>query len=42
VIRLAEPRFSASTMIMDSMSHWLIGRVIDWTTNASEPRTDSW
>jgi hypothetical protein len=41
VIRLAEPRLSASTMIMVSISHWLTGWHIDCTTNASLPRTDS-
>ena len=41
MIRLAEPRFSASTMISASINHLLTGCTIDCTTNASEPRTDS-
>jgi hypothetical protein len=41
VIRLADARFSASTMISCSMIHWLIGAVWLWMTKASEPRTDS-
>ncbi len=28
-------------MIRDSITHWLMGWVIDSTRNASEPRTDS-
>jgi hypothetical protein len=39
VIRLADARFSASTMMSCSMSHSLIGAVCDWMTNASQPRT---
>jgi len=41
VIRLADARFSASTMISCSMIHSLIGEVWLWITNASLPRTDS-
>ena len=41
VIRLADARFSASTMIRCSMIHSLIGAVWLWITNASQPRTDS-
>ena len=41
MIRLADARFSASTMISCSMIHWLIGAVCDCSTNASHPRTDS-
>ncbi len=40
-MRLAEARFSASTMISCSMIHSLTGDVCDWMTNASQPRTDS-
>jgi hypothetical protein len=32
---------SASTRISDSITHWLIGDVYDWITNASVPRTES-
>ena len=39
VIRLAEARLSASTMIRCSISHWLIGAQWLWMTNASQPRT---
>ena len=41
VIRLAEARLSASTMISCSMSQVLIGAVWLCTTKASQPRTDS-
>ena len=41
MIRLADARFSASTMISCSMIHWLIGAVWLWMTKASDPRTDS-
>src|ERR1044072_394394 len=41
VIRLAEARFSASTMISCSITHWLMGAQWLWMTNASHPRTDS-
>ena len=41
MIRLADARFSASTMISCSISHWLMGAVWDWMTKASQPRTDS-
>ena len=40
-MRFAEPRLSASHITSVSISHWLTGVVIDWTTNASQPRTDS-
>ncbi|MND06951.1 hypothetical protein D3C83_286490 [compost metagenome] len=42
MIRRAEPRLSASIMTSVSTIQVLIGMVIDWTTKASEPRTDSW
>ena len=41
MIRFAEARLSASTMIRCSMIHSLIGAVWLWMTNASLPRTDS-
>ncbi len=41
VIRLAEARLSASTMISCSMTASLIGAECDCRTNASHPRTDS-
>ena len=41
VMRLADARFSASTMISCSMIHSLIGAEWLCSTNASEPRTDS-
>ena len=41
VMRLAEARLSASTMISCSMIHLLIGSVWLCITNASQPRTDS-
>ena len=41
VIRLAEARLSASTMIRLSITQVLIGVVQLWSTNASQPRTDS-
>ena len=41
MIRLAEARLSASTMIRCSMIHSLIGAVWLWITKASQPRTDS-
>src|SRR5437660_2970846 len=41
VIRLADARFRASTMISCSITHWLIGAQWLWMTNASVPRTDS-
>jgi len=41
VIRFAEARLSASTMISCSMIQWLIGAVWACRTNASQPRTDS-
>ena len=41
VIRLADARFSASTMISCSMIWSLIGAECAWITNASQPRTDS-
>ncbi len=40
-MRLADARFSASTMISCSMIHLLIGAVWLCSTNASQPRTDS-
>ena len=42
VMRLAEARLRASTMISCSMIHWLIGEVWLCSTNASQPRTESW
>ena len=41
VMRRADARLSASTMISCSMIHWLIGDVWLCSTNASHPRTDS-
>ena len=41
MIRLADARLSASTMISCSMIQWLIGAVWLCSTNASQPRTDS-
>ena len=41
MIRLAEPRFSASTMIRVSMTQVFTPCVTDCTTKASEPRTES-
>ena len=41
VIRLADARLSASTMMSCSMIHWLIGAVWLCSTKASLPRTDS-
>ena len=39
IVKAAEARFSASSMMSCSMSHSLIGAVCDWMTNASDPRT---
>ena len=41
MIRLAEARFSASTMISCSITHSLTGAAWLWITYASQPRTDS-
>lgn len=38
-MRLTEARLRASIMMSCSMSHSLIGKVCDWMTNTSAPRT---
>jgi hypothetical protein len=42
LIRLAEPRLSASIMISCSMIRSFTGAEWVWITNASVPRTLSW
>jgi hypothetical protein len=42
VIRLAEERRSASMQISSSIRLSFAGKLVDWTTNTSSPRTFSW
>jgi hypothetical protein len=42
LIRLAEPRLSASIMISSSMIRSFTGAACVWITKASVPRTLSW
>ena len=42
MIRRADARRSASMQISSSIRLSLAGKLVDWTTNTSSPRTFSW